>query len=54
MSKQQFKAIPSGQRNEWLVIEFYLRPGLGECHTGYSNVIALCAADAVAITREAA
>lgn len=53
MSKQiQFKAIPTGRRNEWTVISFYIRPGMGECHTGYRDVFALTADEAIAFVAE--
>lgn len=42
------KAIPTGKRNEWLVITFYVSPNLGECHTNYQTVYACCEAQAIA------
>ena len=32
---KQLKAIPTGKKLGWTVIEFYVSPTMGECHTNY-------------------
>ncbi|RYG56539.1 MAG: hypothetical protein EON56_03960 [Alphaproteobacteria bacterium] len=43
-----FKAVPTGNRNEWTVIGFHREANLGICHDSYDTVFAVTEAQALA------
>jgi hypothetical protein len=45
MTSKQLKAIPSGKKLGWTVIEFYVHPTLGECHTNYFHDVLASSAE---------